>query len=68
MHPHDIALTLMLLGFMRKNLNNKFILAIDWSKVEAHMAKVNASLAASTRINLDPESLRWIPLISGTEI
>ena len=28
MHPHDIALTFMLLGFIRKNPNNKFVLAI----------------------------------------
>ena len=28
MHPHDIALTFMLLGFIRKNPSNKFVLAI----------------------------------------
>merc|ERR1719414_1279147 len=44
MHPQDITLTFMLLGFIRKNPNNKFVLAVDWSKVDAHMAKVNASL------------------------
>ena len=65
MHPHDIALTFMLLGFIRKNPENKFVLAIDWTKVESHMAKVNSSLAGGTRINLDPEALRWTPLISG---
>merc|ERR1712066_319498 len=32
------------------------------------MAKVNASLAASTRINLDPEALRWAPQMSGGSI
>ena len=65
MHPHDIALTFMLLGFIRKNPENKFVLAIDWTKVESQMAKVNSSLAGGTRINLDPEALRWTPLISG---
>merc|ERR1711860_469556 len=58
----------MLLGFIRKNPNNKFVLAVDWSKVDAHMAKDNASLAASTRINLDPEALRWAPQMSGGSI
>merc|ERR1711974_525768 len=32
-------------------------LAIEWSKVEAHMAKVKTSL----RIALDPDALRWAP-------
>merc|ERR1712105_54318 len=31
--------------------------AIEWSKVEAHMAKVKTSL----RIALDPDALRWAP-------
>jgi hypothetical protein len=30
-------------GFIRKSLENKFILAIDWTKVEAHMAAVKAN-------------------------
>merc|ERR1712018_276949 len=65
MHPHDIALTFMLLGFIRKNPENKFVLAIDWSKVDGHMAKVNSSLEAKTRVNLDPDALRWSPVISS---
>merc|ERR1712226_888446 len=65
MHPHDIALTFMLLGFIRKNPENKFVLAIDWSKVDGHMAKVNSALEAQTRVNLDPEALRWSPVISS---
>ena len=68
MHPHDIALTFMLTGFIRKNPDNKFVLAIDWTKVEGHMAKVNSSLAGGTRINLDPDALRWTPLTSGGAI
>merc|ERR1711953_221263 len=65
MHPHDIALTFMLLGFIRKNPENKFVLAIDWSKLDGHMAKVNSALEAQTRVNLDPEALRWSPVISS---
>ena len=68
MHPQDITLTFMLIGFIRKNTNNKFVLSVDWSKVDSHMAKVNASLEAQTRINLDPEALRWTPMMSGGSI
>merc|ERR1712012_569910 len=56
LHPHDIALAFMLLGFIKKN-DTKFILSIDWSKVEAHMEKVKKSL----RIAMDPDSLDWSP-------
>ena len=49
MHPQDIALTMMLLSFVRKNHNNKFILAIDWPRVDQHMQRVAASLANKTR-------------------
>ena len=45
---NDIALTLMLLGFMGKN-NNKFMLAVDWDKVEDHMKKAVMSLAKKSR-------------------
>merc|ERR1719447_873291 len=58
MHPHDIALTLMLLGFIKRTSDmGKFLLAIEWSKVDAHMAKLKTSL----RIALDPDALRWTP-------
>jgi hypothetical protein len=52
MHPQDIALTFMLLSFVRKNSQNKFILAIDWSRVDQHMQRVSASLANKTRLAL----------------
>merc|ERR1712223_1987124 len=65
MHPHDIALTFMLLGFIRKNPENKFVLAIDWSKVDNHMQRVAKSLQQKTRINLDPDRLRWTPMLSS---
>ena len=64
MHPSDICLTFMLLGFIRKSVDNRFILAIEWGKVDAHMEKVAKSLEAGTRINLDPDALRWTPVIS----
>merc|ERR1712223_2378097 len=48
MHPQDIALTFMLLGFIRKN-----------------MQKVEKSLKYRTRVNLDPDRLRWTPMLSS---
>lgn len=58
----------MLLGFIRKSVENKFILAIDWTKVDTHMDKVAKSLKGGTRINLDPDALRWTPVISGHDL
>ena len=58
LHPHDIALAFMLLGFIKRTSDmSKFLLAIEWSKVDAHMAKVKTSL----RIDMDPDALRWTP-------
>ena len=68
LHPQDITLTFMLLGFLRKSVDNRFILAVDWSKVDLHMEKVARSLAASTRINLNPEALRWTPVVSAHDL
>merc|ERR1712154_395576 len=44
-------------GFIRKSVDNKFILAIDWTKVDSHMEKVKKAL----RIQIDPDALRWVP-------
>merc|ERR1711988_362697 len=57
LHPHDIALAFMLLGFIKKSENSKFLLSIDWSKVEAHMEKMKKAL----RIAIDPDCLNWEP-------
>ncbi len=68
LHPQDIALTFMLLGFLRKSVDNKFVLAVDWAKVDAHMGKSEAARKKGTRIDLDPEALRWTPVISGHDL
>lgn len=68
LHPQDITLTFMLLGFIRKNTEGKFLLAIDWTRVQTHTDKVNKSLKVGTRINLDPDALRWTPVISGHDL
>ncbi|XP_071650995.1 uncharacterized protein Enok isoform X3 [Temnothorax longispinosus] len=63
---HDIATAMQLLGFIRSvhlpgDANtNKVAVVVDWSKVDAHMAKVRKSF----RIKLDPDCLRWIPLLT----
>merc|ERR1712106_386155 len=59
LHPHDVALAFMLLGFIKKEQekDNKFLLAIDWTKVETHMEKV----LKTPRIALDPDALVWSP-------
>ncbi|XP_018370417.1 PREDICTED: histone acetyltransferase KAT6A isoform X2 [Trachymyrmex cornetzi] len=63
---HDIATAMQLLGFIRSvhlpgDVNtSKVAVVVDWSKVDAHMAKVRKSL----RIKLDADCLRWIPLVT----
>ncbi|XP_018399832.1 PREDICTED: histone acetyltransferase KAT6B isoform X2 [Cyphomyrmex costatus] len=63
---HDIATAMQLLGFIRSvhlpgDVNiNKVAVVVDWSKVDAHMAKVRKSF----RIKLDADCLRWIPLVT----
>ena len=56
LHPQDIVLSLMLLGFIWK-MDNKFILAIDWTKVDDHMVKVEASLTKKTRYFLPTSNI-----------
>lgn len=63
---HDITTAMQLLGFIRSvhlpgDVNtNKVAVVVDWSKVDTHMAKVRKS----SRIKLDPDCLRWIPLLT----
>lgn len=65
---YDIVTALQLLGFLRSETDSdgqrKVVMAVDWSKVSAHMAKVKKSL----RIKLDPDCLRWIPLLAQIPI
>ncbi|XP_018350621.1 PREDICTED: histone acetyltransferase KAT6B isoform X2 [Trachymyrmex septentrionalis] len=63
---HDISTAMQLLGFIRSvhlpgDVNtSKVAVVVDWSKVDAHMAKIRKSL----RIKLDADCLRWIPLVT----
>ncbi|KAJ0174857.1 hypothetical protein K1T71_009965 [Dendrolimus kikuchii] len=65
MHMNDIAITFQLLGFVRYLPNEdsvKLGLCIDWSKVDNHMKKV----MSRPRLEIDPECLRWTPLLAPT--
>ncbi|XP_058808792.1 histone acetyltransferase KAT6A [Phymastichus coffea] len=63
---HDIATAMQLLGFLRhvhlnpSDSNKQLAVMVDWRKVDIHMAKVRKSM----RIPLDPDCLRWIPLLT----
>lgn len=59
---HDIAYTLQSLGIIQKSENtDKPYLVIDWAIVSSYMKKAESNNA---RIKIDPECLRWTPLIS----
>lgn len=58
---HDIASALKSLGMIQKPDNaDKPVMIVDWSVVDA---LVNKDLS-KTKIKIDPECLRWTPLIS----
>lgn len=60
---HDIAVALHLLGFVKFFKSREHIqvmYAIDWDKVDTYWEHLNSS---KTRIKIDPESLRWTPLL-----
>lgn len=59
---HDIAFTLQSLGMIRKPVGSgEPIIVVDWSAVDTYLKKA----ASNTRqIKIDPECLRWTPLIS----
>lgn len=65
MYCHDVATALQLLGFVRQETTDKgeqSVLSIDWKKVDAHAERVKNS---KTRIYIDPECLRWTPLLTN---
>lgn len=65
MHMNDIAVTFQLLGFMRyvpSNESVKLGICVDWNRVENHMKK----LKSKPRLEIDPECLRWTPLLAPT--
>lgn len=62
MFSHDIAATLQMMGMVRADSNGDPCIVVDWDFVEKHMERVKNS---KTRIEIDPECLRWTPLITS---
>ncbi|XP_028041911.1 histone acetyltransferase KAT6A isoform X1 [Bombyx mandarina] len=61
MHMNDIGGTFQLLGFLRYLPGDeaRLGLCVDWARVDAHAAR----LRARPRLEIDPECLRWTPLV-----
>lgn len=60
---HDITYTLQSLN-MVVEYNEKLAVCIDWNLVDAHMKRKNAS----KYIAIEPECLRWTPLMPVSNI
>lgn len=60
---HDITYTLQSLN-MVVEYNEKLAVCIDWNLVDAHMKRKNAS----KYISIEPECLRWTPLMPVSNI
>ena len=66
MYSHDIVVTFQLLGMVEWDTRQNSpvpVIVVDWKKVDQHMARVATS---KSRIPLEPECLRWTPLITTT--
>lgn len=66
MYCHDIATALQLLGFVKDvpdGAETKPVVCVDWKKVDVYAERVTKS---KTRIHIDPECLRWTPLLTPT--
>lgn len=62
MYSHDIASTLQTLNMVRRNQEGKFVICVNWKLVEEHAQKL---AQRKTKLNLDPECLRWTPLVTN---
>lgn len=65
MHMNDIAQAFQLLGFVRYipgDTGARLGLAVDWARVDEHARR----LRAKPRLEIDPECLRWTPLLAPT--
>ncbi len=40
-------------------MDGKYILAVDWSRIDGHMAVL--ATKSSSRLVLDPDALHWVP-------
>ncbi|XP_045599275.1 uncharacterized protein [Procambarus clarkii] len=62
MYPADVAYTLNILGFFKRDISDQMVVSIDWTSVDEHYQK---QLNNPRRLRLDPEALRWSPLLAG---
>ncbi len=62
MDPHDIAATLQMMTMLKLREDGSVAIVKDPPMLEAHMEKVKRS----KRIALDPDCLRWSPLVHET--
>lgn len=60
---HDITYTLQSLNMIVED-DEKLTICVDWNIVDAHMKRRNAS----KHIPIEPECLRWTPLMPSTNI
>lgn len=59
---HDIAFTLQSLKIIHKpTVHGEPIIVVDWSAVDTYIKKATSN---TRQIRIDPECLRWTPLIS----
>uniref|UniRef100_A0A6A7FZ34 histone acetyltransferase n=2 Tax=Hirondellea gigas TaxID=1518452 RepID=A0A6A7FZ34_9CRUS len=58
MYPADIVYTLHVLGFLKRGINNRLTLSVNYNTVEAHVAKQRSF---ARRLHLNPEALQWSP-------
>lgn len=58
---HDVAFTLQSLGMLYASKEVDPMIVVDWHMVETHVKNAEKS---KSRIKIDPECLRWTPLIS----
>ncbi|KAI9557557.1 hypothetical protein GHT06_017385 [Daphnia sinensis] len=63
--PLDIAETLQRMEMLRKKPDGKVVLCIDWAMVKAHADRVASQ---KSRLELDPEALRWSPLVGNSVV
>ena len=63
MYSHDIVVALQLLGMVHWDDKAGLpLIVIDWNLVDQHAVRVSNS---KTRISLEPECLRWTPLVTN---
>lgn len=63
MYSHDVVVAFQLLGMVHwDEKSSSPIIIVDWNLVDQHAARVANS---KTRIPLEPECLRWTPLVTN---